>query len=80
MRFAASLLVPLKAANCVMKAERLFVHERSVTPQPPEQGRRSIAPVSNRHWAIDLTRVYCGEDGWGHLAAMGDCHHREIVG
>ena len=29
---------------------------------------------------MDLTHVYCGEDGWGHLAAVIDCHDREIVG
>ena len=29
---------------------------------------------------MDLTHVYCGADGWGHLAAIIDCHDREIVG
>jgi len=29
---------------------------------------------------MDLTHVYCGEDGWGRLAAIIDCHDREIVG
>ena len=29
---------------------------------------------------MDLTHIYCGEDGWGHLAAIIDCHDREIVG
>ena len=27
-----------------------------------------------------MTHVECGEDGWGHLAAVIDCHDREIVG
>jgi putative transposase len=29
---------------------------------------------------MDLTHVYCGEDGWGHLAAIINCCDREIVG
>jgi transposase InsO family protein len=29
---------------------------------------------------MDLTHIYCRVDGWGHLAAIIDCHDREIVG
>jgi putative transposase len=29
---------------------------------------------------MDLTPIYCGIDGWGHLAAVTDCHDREVVG
>ena len=28
----------------------------------------------------DLTHIHCGADGWAHLAAIIDCHDREIVG
>ena len=44
------------------------------------QGRKSVAPVGDARWAIELTYVYCGADGWGHLAAIIDCSDREIVG
>jgi putative transposase len=27
-----------------------------------------------------VTRIPCGADGWGHLAAVIDCHDREIAG
>ena len=27
-----------------------------------------------------VTHIYCGADGWAHLAAVIDCHDREIVG
>lgn len=57
-----------------------FVHQRSVTPRPRVQGRRSVASRSNERWAMDVTHVDCGRDGWGHLAAVIDCHDREIVG
>lgn len=80
LRYGEGLIVNLKAVYRILKAKRWFVHQRSVTPRPRVQGRRSIAPVSDSRWAIDLTHVYCGEDGWGHLAAISDCCDREIVG
>src|SRR5262249_35618249 len=44
------------------------------------QGRRSRATRSNERWAIDLTHIDCGADGWAHFAAVIDCHDRELVG
>jgi len=38
--------------------------------------RRFRIHRATSHW----THVYCGEDGWGHLAATIDCCNREIVG
>ncbi len=29
---------------------------------------------------MDVTHIPCGEDGWGHLAAIIDCHDRELIG
>ncbi len=29
---------------------------------------------------MDVTHVFCGQDGWAHLAAVIDCHDRELVG
>jgi putative transposase len=80
LRFGEGLVINLKAVYRILKAKRWFVHQRSVTPRPRVQGRRSIAPVSDTRWAIDLTHIYCGEDGWGHLAAIIDCCDREIIG
>jgi putative transposase len=80
LRFADGLIVNLKALYRILKAKRWFLHQRSVTPRLRVQGRRSIAPASDERWAMDLTHIYCGEDGWGHLAAIIDCCRREIVG
>ena len=63
---------------CVLK--RWFVHQRPATPRPRVQGRISQAGRSNERWAADLTHVYCGRDGWAHLAAVIDCHDRELIG
>jgi putative transposase len=80
LRHADGLLVNLKAVYRVLKAKRWFCHQRQVTPRPRVQGRRSVAARSDERWAMDLTHVQCGADGWGHLAAIIDCHDREIVG
>ena len=29
---------------------------------------------------MDVTHIPCGQDGWGHLTAVIDCHDREIIG
>lgn len=29
---------------------------------------------------MDVTHILCGQDGWGHLTAVIDCHDREIIG
>ncbi|MGD9849623.1 MAG: hypothetical protein AB7T38_00015 [Nitrospirales bacterium] len=29
---------------------------------------------------MDVTHIPCGQDGWGHLTAVIDCHDREILG
>ena len=57
-----------------------FVHQRTATPRPRVRGRRSQAARSNERWATDVTHVPCGTDGWAHLAAVIDCHDREVIG
>lgn len=80
LRFRDGLLVNKKAVYRILKAKSWFCHERRRTPRPRVHGRLSIAPRSNERWAIDVTHIDCGTDGWGHLAAVIDCHDREIVG
>ena len=40
----------------------------------------SKSSMPNERWAIDMTRVWCGSDGWSTLAAVIDTCTREIVG
>ena len=64
----------------LLKGQGWFVHQRRVTPRPRVQGRRSVAAVSDVRWAMDVTHIPVGPDGWAHLAAVIDCHDRAIVG
>jgi putative transposase len=80
LRFGEGIRVNRKAIYRVLRLKGWFVHQRSVTPRPRVQGLKSRAQKSNQRWAMDVTHVPCGADGWGHLTAVIDCHDREIAG
>jgi len=80
LRRREGLKINRKAVYRILKLKGWFVHQRRKTPRPRVRGSRSVAAQSNLRWAMDVTHVPCGRDGWGHLAAVIDCHDREIVG
>jgi putative transposase len=80
LRFGDKVTVNLKKVHRLVKMLKLQVKQRLVAPRPRVQQRRSSTTASNERWAMDVTHVYCGKDGWGHLAAVIDCHDREVVG
>ena len=80
LRFVEGIRVNRKAVYRLLMLKGWFVHQRLLTPRPRVQGRRSRAQRSNERWAMDVTHVPCGADGWGHLTAVIDCHDREVTG
>ncbi len=80
LRFRDHITVNRKAVYRVLKQQRWCVHQRVVTPRPRVRGWMSQASRSNERWAMDVTHIPCGQDGWGHLAAVIDCHDREVIG
>ena len=80
LRFGEGLRVNRKAVYRILKVKGWFVHQRVATPRPRVQGRRNRAQRSDERWAMDVTHVPCGADGWGHLTAVIDCHDREVNG
>jgi putative transposase len=80
LRFGQNVMVNLKKVHRIVKLRRWQVKERLVAPRPRVQQKTSRTERSNERWAMDVTHVYCGKDGWGHLAAVIDCHDREVVG
>ena len=80
LRRQTSQRVNKKAVYRVLRQKRWLVHQRSCTPRPRVQGWISRASRSDERWAMDVTHIPCGQDGWAHLAAVIDCHDREIVG
>ena len=79
LRFRAGLKINRKAVYRILRLKGWFVHQRRFTPRPRARGWRSRANRSNERWAMDVTHIPCGQDGWGHLVAVIDCHDREIV-
>jgi len=80
LRYRQQMAVNRKAVYRALRIKGWFVHQRVSTPRPRVQGRISRAARSNERWAMDLTHIDCGADGWAHLAAVIDCHDREIIG
>lgn len=80
LRFREGIRVNRKAVYRILKLKKWFVHERRRTPRPRVKGNRSRAEASNQRWAMDVTHIDCGRDGWAHLAVVIDCHDREVIG
>ena len=80
LRIRDGLRINRKAIYRVLKQNGWFVHQRVSTPRPRVQGWTSRAERSNERWAMDVTPIECGQDGWAHLAAVIDCHDRDVMG
>ena len=80
LRKRHGLSVNRKAVYRILKLKGWMVHQRTWTPRPRVKGMASRASRSNERWAMDLTHIPVGRDGWAHLAAVIDCHDRAIIG
>ncbi len=80
LRHRLGLRVNRKRIYRILKAKRWLVHQRAVTPRPRVKASVSRTATSDRRWAMDMTHVDCGRDGWAHLVGVIDCHDRELVG
>lgn len=80
LRHREGMMVNRKAVYRALRIKQWLVHQRVRTPRPRAQRLRSRALASNQRWAMDVTHIPCGDDGWGHLTAVIDCHDREIIG
>ena len=80
LRSREGIRVNRKAVYRVLKQNQWFVHQRVATPRPRVRRWVSQASRSNERWAMDVTHIPCGQDGWAHLAAVIDCHDREVIG
>lgn len=80
LRYRLGVVVNRKRIYRILKAKRWLVHQRSVTPRPRVKASASRTGKSDRRWAMDMTHVDCGLDGWAHLVGVIDCCDRELVG
>jgi transposase-like protein len=47
-----------------LKQKRWLVHRRAYIPRPRVRGWVSQASRSKERWAMDVTHLLCGQDGW----------------
>jgi putative transposase len=64
----------------LLKKNGWLVTNRVKTAKPRVKSSSSRTENSDQRWAMDMTHIPCGADGWGHLVAIIDCHDREIIG
>ena len=80
LRHREGLRVNRKVVYRILKLNGWLVHQRPCTPRPRVRGWRSQTAASNQRWAMDVTHIRCGADGWAHLTTVIDCHDREVIG
>jgi len=80
LRYREGLQVNRKVVYRILKLKGWLVHQRPCTPRPRVRGWRSQTAASNQRWAMDVTHIPCGADGWAHLTTVIDCHDREVIG
>ncbi len=64
LRLGDKVAVNVKKVHRLVKMLKLQVKQRLVAPRPRVQQRRSSTTASNERWAMDVTHLYCGKDGW----------------
>jgi len=80
VRVQERLVLNRKAVSRAPKQKGWFVHQRVSTPRPRVRDWTSRASRINKRWAMDVPVSPGRHDGWGHLAAVIDCHDREVIG
>ena len=80
LRFRDCLMINIKTVHRLIRKNRWQVCTRVKSARPRVRISRSQARTSNERWAMYITHVPCGIDGWGHLVAIIDCHDREVIG
>jgi putative transposase len=80
LRFGDKMEINRKRVYRTMRRKRRLVCQRTLTPKPRVKKRKSVAAAPNERWAIGVTHIAVGRDGWAHLTAVIDCHDRELAG
>ncbi|UFJ40085.1 IS3 family transposase [Brevibacillus humidisoli] len=64
----------------IMKELNLLVATKAYAARRKKEKGKIPVERSNQHFQTDMTKVWCGKDGWGYLFAVIDAYDREIVG
>lgn len=83
LQYQRGILVNRKRVYRIMKEQKLVM--------PPSYSHRKLfrgipfshktqAEKSNELWGIDMTYIWCGEDGWAYFHGVIDHHDKELLG
>ena len=73
LRHKQGLDVNRKKVYRILKLKGWFVNQRSQTPRPRAQKRRSATNASDLRWAMYVTLMKCVSYCWAIIAAVIDC-------
>lgn len=74
------MIVNHKRVYRIMKELGLLVQTKQHKAKRKKQTGKIPVEQSNKHFQTDMTKVWCGKDGWGYLFAVIDAYDKEIVG
>lgn len=80
LRHRFHLKVNRKKVCRLMKEMNLLVKRPSKHAKRTRKHGKITVTKSNEHFQADMTKVWCGRDGWGYLFAFIDAFDKEIVG
>jgi putative transposase len=83
LRFQRGLKINRKRVYRLMKESKLCMAP-SMSNKKLFRGipfsHKLEAKESNELWGIDMTYIWCGENGWGYMHAVIDHHDKELLG
>jgi len=82
LRFKEGMVVNIKKVHRIMKLKgwQCRLWNRRGRKGPKVERKRSAVDRPDVLWSTDLTKIYCGRDGWCSLIGVIDNGNREIVG
>lgn len=82
IRFKDGLDVNIKKVHRIMKFKgwQCRLWNRPGRKGPKVERQRSAVDRPDTLWSTDLTKIYCGRDGWCPLIGVMDNGNREVVG
>lgn len=82
LRFKAGIGVNIKKVHRIMKFKgwQCKLWNRPSHVPKATYVKKSTVDRPDILWSTDLTRIYCGDDGWASLIAVIDSGSREITG
>lgn len=83
LQYQRGLLVNRKRVYRIMKQNKLVMspsHSNKKLFKGVAFSHKTEATRSNELWGIDMTYIWCGEDGWGYLQAVIDHYDKVLLG